>query len=63
MIEAAVPFPQPTDDAIVVATVEAAITSKPRLAVFDHITSGTAPALPWSIICVFRWLSLLENDS
>jgi isopenicillin-N epimerase len=43
--EAAMPFPQPTEDALV-AAVTAAITPRTRLAVIDHITSGSAVVLP-----------------
>jgi isopenicillin-N epimerase len=43
--EAAMPFPQPTEDALV-AAVTAAITPRIRLAVIDHITSGSAVVLP-----------------
>jgi isopenicillin-N epimerase len=45
MTEAAVPFPQP-DDAAMVAAVVAALTPRTRLAVIDHITSGSALVLP-----------------
>jgi isopenicillin-N epimerase len=45
MTEAAVPFPRPTADAIV-AAVAAALTPRTRLAVIDHITSGSALVLP-----------------
>jgi isopenicillin-N epimerase len=43
--EAAMPFPQPTADALVAAVV-AVITPRTRLAVIDHITSGSAMVLP-----------------
>jgi isopenicillin-N epimerase len=43
--EVAVPFPQPTEDALV-AAVAAAITPRTRVAVIDHITSGSAVVLP-----------------
>jgi isopenicillin-N epimerase len=45
MMEAAVPFPQP-NDAAMVAAVAAALTPRTRLAVIDHITSGSALVLP-----------------
>ncbi|HEY8288541.1 MAG TPA: aminotransferase class V-fold PLP-dependent enzyme [Acetobacteraceae bacterium] len=43
--EAAVPFPHPEADAVV-AAVAAALTPRTRLAVIDHITSGSALVLP-----------------
>ena len=43
--EAKTPFPGPTDDSLVDA-VTAAITPRTRLAVIDHITSGSAIVLP-----------------
>jgi len=45
MTEADVPFPRPDADAIVGA-VAAALTPRTRLAVIDHITSGSALVLP-----------------
>jgi isopenicillin-N epimerase len=42
---AAIPFPDPSEDALLVA-VTAAITPQTRLAVIDHITSGSAIVLP-----------------
>ncbi len=45
MTEAAVPFPRPDAEAIV-ASVAAALTQRTRLAVIDHITSGSALVLP-----------------
>jgi isopenicillin-N epimerase len=45
MTEAAVPFPRPDADAIVGA-IAAALTPHTRLAVIDHITSGSALVLP-----------------
>ena len=45
MVEAAVPFPQPDADAIV-SHLQAALTPRTRLAVLDHITSGSALVLP-----------------
>jgi len=45
MTEAAVPFPRPDADAIV-ASVAAALTPRTKLAVIDHITSGSALVLP-----------------
>lgn len=45
MTEAAVPFPAYADDAMV-AAVAAALTPRTRLAVIDHITSGSALVLP-----------------
>ena len=43
--EAAIPFPRPTEDAVVEA-VAAALTPDTRLAVIDHITSASALVLP-----------------
>lgn len=45
IIQAAVPFPDPSEDALV-AAVAAAISPRTRLAVIDHITSGSAIVLP-----------------
>ena len=45
MTEAALPFPNPTADAVV-AAIAAALTGRTRLAVIDHITSGSALVLP-----------------
>ena len=45
MVEAAVPFPHP-DARSVVANIAAALTPRTRLAVIDHITSGSALVLP-----------------
>jgi len=45
MVEAELPFPHPTPDAIV-ANIAAALTPRTRLAVVDHITSGSAVVLP-----------------
>jgi len=45
MTEAAIPFPRPDVDAIV-ASVSAALTERTRVAVVDHITSGSALVLP-----------------
>ena len=45
MVEAEVPFPHPTADAIV-ANIAGALTSRTRVAVVDHITSGSALVLP-----------------
>jgi isopenicillin-N epimerase len=45
VVEAEVPFPQPREDAIV-ANVAGALTPRTRLAVVDHITSGSALVLP-----------------
>lgn len=45
MAEAAVPYPRPTDAAIL-AGLEAALTPRTRLAVLDHITSPSALVLP-----------------
>jgi isopenicillin-N epimerase len=43
--EAKIPFPGPTEDSLVEA-ITAAITPRTRLAVIDHITSGSAIVLP-----------------
>jgi isopenicillin-N epimerase len=45
VVEAAVPFPHPDDDAIV-ARMTAALTSRTKLAVLDHVTSASALVLP-----------------
>jgi isopenicillin-N epimerase len=45
VIEAAVPFPRPDDDAMV-ASLAAALTPRTRLAVLDHVTSASALTLP-----------------
>ena len=45
MAEAEVPFPHPEADAVV-ANIAAALTPRTRLAVVDHITSGSALVLP-----------------
>lgn len=45
MVEAEVPFPHPEADAIV-ANVASVLTGRSRLAVVDHITSGSALVLP-----------------
>jgi isopenicillin-N epimerase len=45
MVEASVPFPRPDPDAIV-TNIAAALTPRTRLAVVDHITSGSALVLP-----------------
>jgi isopenicillin-N epimerase len=45
MTEAVVPFPRP-DAAAIVASIAAALTGRTRIAVVDHITSGSALVLP-----------------
>jgi isopenicillin-N epimerase len=45
MVEAELPFPHPQADAIV-ANIGGALTRRTRLAVVDHITSGSAVVLP-----------------
>jgi isopenicillin-N epimerase len=45
MTEAQVPFPDPTEDALV-NCVQAAMTPNTRLAVIDHVTSGSALVVP-----------------
>jgi isopenicillin-N epimerase len=45
MVEAEVPFPHPQADTIV-ANIARALTTRTRLAVVDHITSGSALVLP-----------------
>ena len=47
MTEAAIPFPRP-DAASIVASIGAALTPRTRIAVIDHITSGSALVLPLS---------------
>ena len=51
MTEAAIPFPRP-DPAAIVASVAAALTDRTRVAVMDHITSGSALVLPLREIIV-----------
>ena len=51
VIRTAVPFPDPTEDALVAAVTDA-ITSNTCLAVIDHITSGSAIVLPVQRIVV-----------
>src|SRR6185312_2432425 len=51
MTEATVPFPRPDPDAIV-NNVAAALTPRTKLAVIDHITSGSALVLPLERIVV-----------
>ena len=45
IVQAAVPFPDPTEDGLV-AAVEAVPTPQTKLAVLDHVTSGSAIVLP-----------------
>lgn len=45
VVEAALPFPRPDDDAVV-AAVAGAITPRTKLAVLDHATSASALVLP-----------------
>jgi isopenicillin-N epimerase len=45
MTEAAIPFPRPDAEAIV-ASIASALTARTRVAVIDHITSGSALVLP-----------------
>jgi isopenicillin-N epimerase len=45
VVEAAIPFPHPQPDAIV-ANIAASLSPRTRLAVVDHITSGSALILP-----------------
>ena len=45
IVDAPLPFPRPTPEAMV-AAVAAAITPRTRLAVLDHITSPSALVLP-----------------
>ncbi len=45
LVEAAVPFPVAADEQVI-AAVEAAVTPRTRLAVFDHVTSLTAAVFP-----------------
>jgi isopenicillin-N epimerase len=45
IVEAQVPFPHPEPDAVI-AKIEAALTPRTKLAVVDHITSGSALVLP-----------------
>lgn len=45
MVEAAIPFPQPDADTVL-AALQGVLTARTRLAVLDHITSGSALVLP-----------------
>ncbi len=45
VVEAALPFPRPSEDAVV-ASVSAALGARTRIAVLDHITSHSALTLP-----------------
>jgi isopenicillin-N epimerase len=45
IVPAAIPYPDPTEDALV-AAVAATLTPRTRLAVIDHITSGSAIVVP-----------------
>jgi isopenicillin-N epimerase len=45
MVDAKVPFPRPDEDAVI-ANVAAVLSERTRLAVMDHITSGSALVLP-----------------
>lgn len=45
IVQARIPFPAPSEDALV-AAVAAAVTPRTRLAVIDHITSSSAIVLP-----------------
>jgi len=45
IVEAAIPFPHPHPE-VIVANLKAALTDRTRLAVIDHITSGSALVLP-----------------
>jgi isopenicillin-N epimerase len=45
IVQAAIPYPNPTED-LLVAAVVATLTPKTRLAVIDHITSGSAIVVP-----------------
>jgi isopenicillin-N epimerase len=45
MVEAEVPFPHPRVDTII-GNIAGALTTRTRLAVVDHITSGSALVLP-----------------
>ncbi len=45
VVEAPLPFPRPDDDAIL-AAIAAAISSRTRIAVIDHVTSASALVLP-----------------
>jgi isopenicillin-N epimerase len=45
VVAAAIPFPRPDDDEVV-ASVAATLTSRTKLAVLDHVTSGSALVLP-----------------
>jgi isopenicillin-N epimerase len=45
MVEAEIPFPHP-DAAAIVGSIAGALTSRTRIAVIDHVTSGSALVLP-----------------
>jgi isopenicillin-N epimerase len=62
---AVIPFPHPTEDAIL-ASIEAAITPATRLAVIDHITSGSALVLPAeriAALCHTRGVAVLVDGA
>ena len=68
VVEAEVPFPQPQTDAIL-ARIAGALTKRTRLAVVDHITSGSALVLPlrqivalWTFLDVFEIIQAEADD-
>jgi isopenicillin-N epimerase len=65
MIEARIPFPQPTPQAVLDA-VDAALTPATRVAVIDHITSASALVLPVRQIvalCQARGVAVLVDGA
>jgi isopenicillin-N epimerase len=65
LVEAPVPFPLSGDDQVV-ASVEAALSPRTRLAVFDHVTSETATVLPiaaLAALCRSRSVPLLVDGA
>ncbi len=65
IVEARIPFPRPTPEAIV-AAVDAALTDRTRLAVIDHITSGSAlvvPVQPVVAACHARGVPVLVDGA
>jgi isopenicillin-N epimerase len=65
MTEAAIPFPRP-DAGAIVASIAAALTPRTRIAVIDHITSGSALVLPLVDIvaaCHAAWVPVLVDGA
>ena len=65
IVEAMLPFPRPDAD-VIVASVRAALTERTRLAVIDHITSGSALVMPLAeiiAICHARGVPVLVDGA